>query len=225
MTENQEAQSGREPANGRQRKRARMAKLAWSQSSFDLLASGYSPEQIAEVRKVSVRTIRREIDSAIARRQLDAPERYVHLQVARLTKALRFADAALERGDLKAVRALVTVVAAMDRYHGCANRRRPPRLPHPLELHARRCASQLFHASPPRGPAGGATSQWRFNGATPRTILRAARSRLSKDGRTVVLLPLWIILRGLLEKAPQDEVEGSYASRAVTSDSFRRLSD
>jgi DNA-binding NarL/FixJ family response regulator len=54
-----------------------MAKLAWSQSSFELLASGYSPEQIAEVRKVSARTIRREIDSAIARRQLDAPERYL----------------------------------------------------------------------------------------------------------------------------------------------------
>ena len=117
MSENQEPQSGRarERAAAKARKKA---KLAWSQSSFDLLASGYSPEQIAEVRKVSVRTIRREIDSAVARRRLDAPERYVHLQVARLTKALRFADAALERGDLKAVRALVTVVSAMDRYHG-----------------------------------------------------------------------------------------------------------
>ena len=116
-----------------------MAKLAWSQSSFDLLASGYTPEQIAEVRKVSVRTIRREIDAAIARRQLDAPERYVHLQVARLTKALRFADAALERGDLKAVRALVTVVSAMDRYHGLRDSAgdRSPSSGHPdaLDLH------------------------------------------------------------------------------------------
>jgi DNA-binding NarL/FixJ family response regulator len=102
MTEDQEAQSGRARERAEANAR-RKEKLAWSQSSFDPLASGYSPEQIAEVRKVSVRTIRREIDSAIARRKLDAPERYVHLQVARLTKALRFADAALERGDLKAV--------------------------------------------------------------------------------------------------------------------------
>jgi DNA-binding NarL/FixJ family response regulator len=89
ITEDQEPQFGRarERAEANARKKA---KLAWSQGSFDLLASGYSPEQIAEVRKVSVRTIRREIDSAIARRQLDAPERYVHLQVARVTKALRF---------------------------------------------------------------------------------------------------------------------------------------
>ncbi len=129
-----------------------MAKLAWAQSSFDLLASGYSPEQIAEVRKVSVRTIRREIDSAIAGRKLDAPDRYVHLQVARLTKALRFADAALERGDLKAVKALVTVVSAMDRYHALSDALRDranPGLSVPHEIEAPP-PLQLFHAvSPP----------------------------------------------------------------------------
>ena len=151
MTEDQEAQSGRtrerSAANAR-----KMAQLAWSQNSFDLLASGYTPEQIAEVRKVSVRTIRREIDAAIARRRLDAPERYVHLQVARLTKALRFADAALERGDLKAVQALVQVVTAMDRYHGLSEALRDRASPNPsgpLELQAP-VALRLFHAvSPP----------------------------------------------------------------------------
>src|ERR1700733_7039162 len=135
MSEDQEAQSGRARERGAAKAR-KMAKLAWSQNSFDLLASGYTPEQIAEVRKASVRTIRREIDSAVARRRLDTPERYVHLQVARLTKALRSADAALERGDLKAVRALVQAVAAMDRYHGLCEAlgdRASPNLPGPLE--------------------------------------------------------------------------------------------
>ena len=151
MTHDQEPQSGRERerAGAKARKKAR---LAWSQNSFDLLASGYTPEQIAEVRRVSVRTIRREIDSAIARRRLEAPERYVHLQVARLTKALRFADAALGRGDLKAVRALVEVVAAMDRYHGLRDafrERATPALSGPLELEAQAAptpALKLFHA-------------------------------------------------------------------------------
>ena len=59
-----------------------------------------------------------EVDSVIAARRLDAPERYVHLQVARLTKALRLTDVAIERGDLKAVHALVQVVKSLDRYHG-----------------------------------------------------------------------------------------------------------
>ncbi len=56
--------------------------------SFNALAAGYSPQQIADIRKVSVKTALREIDSAIAERRLDAPERYAHLQVARPTKAL-----------------------------------------------------------------------------------------------------------------------------------------
>jgi maltooligosyltrehalose synthase len=135
-----------------------MAKAAFSQSSFDLLASGYTPEQIAEARKVSIRTVRREIDTAIARRRLDAPERYIHVQVARLTKALRFADAALERGDLKAVRALVEVVAAMDRYHGLIDTskdRARASSPSALELHSTAASApplRLFHAdSPPEG--------------------------------------------------------------------------
>ena len=112
-----------DPQSGRARARAsasarRREKAVYRQGSFDLLASGYSAEQIAEARNVSVRTIKREIDSAIAARRLDAPEKYVHLQVARLTKALRLTDVAIERGDLKAVRALVQVVKSLDRYHG-----------------------------------------------------------------------------------------------------------
>ncbi|HEY5205915.1 MAG TPA: hypothetical protein VIJ63_15115 [Roseiarcus sp.] len=154
MTEDQEAQSGRARERGAAKAR-KMAKLAWSQSSFDLLASGYSPEQIAEVRKVSVKTIRREIDAAIARRRFDAPERYVHLQVARLTKALRVADTALERGDLKAVRALVTVVAAMDRYHRLTDPTgysASPSLPDAFDLRfpaAPPPPLKLFHAGSP----------------------------------------------------------------------------
>ena len=112
-----DSQSGRAKERAAAKAR-RIAKTAFRQSSFDLLASGYSLEQIAEARKVSVRTIQREVDSVIAARRLDAPERYVHLQVARLTKALRLTDVAIERGDLKAVHALVQVVKSLDRYHG-----------------------------------------------------------------------------------------------------------
>jgi hypothetical protein len=106
------------PASEWPHRRAKIAKTAFRQASFDLLASGYSLEQIAAARKVGVRTIKREIDSVIAERRLDAPERYIHLQVARLTKALRLADVAIERGDLKAVQALVKIVNSLDRYHG-----------------------------------------------------------------------------------------------------------
>ena len=89
---------------------------------LEALAAGWSVEQIAELLKVSVRTVRREVDRALDDRRLDAPDRYVHLQVLRLTKALRLADTAIERGDLKAVGPLVKVVAALDRYHGLADK-------------------------------------------------------------------------------------------------------
>jgi len=63
-------------------------------------------------------SVRRAVDPAIAERRQDSPDRYIHLQVARLTKALRAADIKIEKGDLKAIAPLVRVVAELDRYHG-----------------------------------------------------------------------------------------------------------
>ena len=117
MTEETPSFSNRATARAAtQARRARAAALR--QGYFKALASGFTPEQIAEASHASVRTIRREIDRALDERRLDAPERYVHLQVARLTKALRVADYHIEQGDLAAVGPLATLVAALDRYHG-----------------------------------------------------------------------------------------------------------
>jgi hypothetical protein len=85
---------------------------------FDLVASGYSHRQIATAMKVSLATVRREVDKALAERPILAPERYVTLQVARLTKALSYADLKLERGDVRAFGPYMKVLAALDRYHG-----------------------------------------------------------------------------------------------------------
>ncbi len=41
------------------------------------IGGGWSLQQIADARKVSVRTVQREIDRAIAERRLDAPDRFV----------------------------------------------------------------------------------------------------------------------------------------------------
>jgi hypothetical protein len=102
-------------------KSRRAAKASLQEVSFEALAAGWSPQQIADARKVSVKTIRREIDRALDERRLDAPDRYAHLQVARLTKALRLADAMIERGELNALGPLVKIVAALDRYHGLSH--------------------------------------------------------------------------------------------------------
>jgi hypothetical protein len=96
---------------------------------FEALAAGFTAEQIAETGKVSVKTVRREIDRAIASRRFDAPERYAHLQVARLTKALRLADALIDRGDMRGLAPLVKIAGELDRYHGLQRPRAVPRAP------------------------------------------------------------------------------------------------
>jgi DNA-binding NarL/FixJ family response regulator len=70
---------------------------------FDLFVSGFSHQQIAKALNASTSTVRRIVDTAVADRRLDAPERFARVQVARLSKALSHAD--------------LKIVAALDRYH------------------------------------------------------------------------------------------------------------
>ncbi len=111
------------PTSDRARKRAAGKRLraGWIERRevyFDLLVSGYSIEQIASHTKRSPSAVRRAIGQALAKRQLDAPEDYAHLQIARLTKALPCADVSLEQGDLKAIAPFVNVVRELNLYHG-----------------------------------------------------------------------------------------------------------
>ena len=120
-----------------QRRAKRTTRIARRERSFNLLASGYTYSQIAKLVRTSVATVRREIDRALAERRLDEPERFAQVQVARLIKALRLAEAAVELGELKAVATYLQIVAALDRYHelgrGRPSRRRPTDAP-PLAL-------------------------------------------------------------------------------------------
>jgi AraC-like DNA-binding protein len=118
------------PAGVRAQRRARRTrKIARRERCFGLMASGYTLSQIAKMVQASASTVRREIDRALAERRLDAPERFAQVQVARLVKALRLAEAAIELGELKAVATYLRVVAALDRYHELAHGGPPPRRP------------------------------------------------------------------------------------------------
>jgi transposase len=99
---------------------------------FDLFVSGFSHQQIAKAFNASAATVRRIVDTAVAERRLDAPERFARVQVARLSKALSHADDRLERGDIRALAPYLKIVAALDRYHGLDARALPHR-PAPIE--------------------------------------------------------------------------------------------
>jgi transposase len=118
---------------GRRAKREK--KVAQRERYFDLMISGYNCNQIARMVRTSAATVRREIDRALAERRLDAPERFASVQVSRLVKALRLAEAAIELGELKAVATYLRVVAALDRYHELVAGSPPTRRPaEPLAL-------------------------------------------------------------------------------------------
>jgi DNA-binding NarL/FixJ family response regulator len=69
-----------------QRRARRTTRIARRERSFNLLASGYTYNQIAKMVRASVATVRREIDRALAERRLDEPERFAQVHVARLVK-------------------------------------------------------------------------------------------------------------------------------------------
>jgi DNA-binding CsgD family transcriptional regulator len=124
-------------ARAAQREEARQQRVLAArirEDLFDLVVSGHSHEQVARAMKVSVATVRREVDRVIAARRLDAPEKYVHLQVARLNKALELVVGVVEADDIKAVEPLMKLVAQLDRYHGLAGSAPPPPPARPLAL-------------------------------------------------------------------------------------------
>jgi DNA-binding CsgD family transcriptional regulator len=105
-------------AQARRRKTRRAKLIERREAYFDLLVSGYSIEQIARHAKTSPSAVRRAVGQALAKRPLESPEDYARLQVARLTKALRCADASLDEGDLNAIAPFVKVVRELNLYHG-----------------------------------------------------------------------------------------------------------
>ena len=102
----------RAAARQRRQERARL-----SADILDLVVSGYTYEAIAEELELSVKAVRRATAKAIEQRRLDPGAHYVHLQVLRLSKAMRVVDLNLEKGDLKAVEPLLKVIAQLDKYH------------------------------------------------------------------------------------------------------------
>jgi len=101
-------------AAARQRRQARVRERG---EILDLVVSGYTYEAIADSLKLSVKSVRRATAKAIEQRRLDCGAHYVHLQVLRLTKAMRVVDLNLDKGDLRAVEPLLKVIAQLDKYH------------------------------------------------------------------------------------------------------------
>jgi hypothetical protein len=95
----------------------RMNLVARREALFDMAASGYPIAAIAAQFRLTPGAACRAIDQAVAARRRDAPGHFIDLQIARLHKALRAAEAAVDRNDLRGVAGMVRIVAQLDKYH------------------------------------------------------------------------------------------------------------
>ncbi len=98
----------------RRARRTRAAALR--DASFDWLAKGFTHQEIAAARKVSLAVVRRDIARAIRARQIESRDGHAQLQIARLTRGLAVVTHRIEKGDMAAVGPLVKLVTALDRY-------------------------------------------------------------------------------------------------------------
>ena len=98
----------------------RSEKIERRRKLLDMVVAGYAYENIADRFEISIATLRREVDRALAARAPDSADRYVALQLARLQKAMLVVDLAMDDADLRAIPALVSLLGEFDRYHGLA---------------------------------------------------------------------------------------------------------
>ena len=101
--------------------KTRALRAARAQRREDMLedvVSGVERGVIAAKNKVSLKTVYREVNSALDQRRLEAPDHYVRLQVERLTRAVQSVDRAITDGDIDAIALLIKLTDKLDRYHG-----------------------------------------------------------------------------------------------------------
>lgn len=85
---------------------------------LERLTAGESVAAVACGEGLTPRRVRQIIAEALASRAVDTPVGFIPLQVGRLGDAMRVAHAKMMAGDLEALDRVVTIVGALDRYHG-----------------------------------------------------------------------------------------------------------
>jgi Homeodomain-like domain len=108
--------------------KARRAKrIERREACLDLVASGYSHRRIAAALKISLATVRREVDKALAERPPPRARAPCRTAGERLTKALCHADCKLANGDIRAFAPYMKLIAALDRCYCLEGRFGRPR--------------------------------------------------------------------------------------------------
>jgi DNA-binding CsgD family transcriptional regulator len=85
---------------------------------LSLVAAGHSYQRLAAICKISVATVKRQLQRAIDERPPESAEHFIALQRERLNKALQYYDALMDTGDARSVPALLALLPHVERYWG-----------------------------------------------------------------------------------------------------------
>ena len=83
---------------------------------FARLREGWAYDEIAREERVSAERIRQIVAEVLGKRVIDRGADHAHLQLERLRPALRVANEAIGRGELKAVGPLIRLIDRLDRH-------------------------------------------------------------------------------------------------------------
>jgi hypothetical protein len=83
---------------------------------FARLREGWAYDEIAREERVSAERIRQIVSDVLGKRVIDRGADHAHLQLERLRPALRVANEAIGRGELKAVGPLIRLIDRLDRH-------------------------------------------------------------------------------------------------------------
>jgi predicted transcriptional regulator len=110
----------------RPRKRhTQFSRAARTKRILEQLRDGWAYDDIAREQGLTERRVRQIVAEFIKTREVVGDAAHAHMQIDRLSRAMRVASDALARGDLRAIGPFIRVVDRLDRYQALAQETKP----------------------------------------------------------------------------------------------------
>ena len=113
--------------NPRKRRNTKFIRSARNKRIVERLREGFGYDEIAREERVTGRRVRQIVKEALEGREALESAIHAHMQIDRLSHAMRVAGEALARGDVRAVAPFIKALEKLDRYQSLARETAPRR--------------------------------------------------------------------------------------------------
>jgi len=102
------------------KRRTQFSRAARTQRILEQLREGWAYDDIAREQRLTERRVRQIVAEFIKTREALGDGAHAHMQIDRLSRAMRVAGEALARGDIRAIGPFIRVIDRLDRYQAIA---------------------------------------------------------------------------------------------------------